>query len=90
MCTPNDLPDVLFFVKMEEKYIMNGQSYDISKKEKFALLVLIFTYTARAILRKVSNISLSSNNCTRTWLLNGSETVGDLVLIQTSLFLLCK
>ena len=25
-----------------------------------------------------------------TWPLNGSEAVGDLVLIQTSLFLLCK
>ena len=89
MCTPKDLPDVLFFVKMEEKYIMSGQSYDISKKEKFALLLAISTCTARAILRKVSNITLSSNNCTRTWLLNGSEAGGDLVLIQTSLFLLC-
>ena len=76
MCTPNDLPDALFFAKMEEKYIMNGQSYDISKKEKFALLVLIFTYTARAILRKVSNITLSANDCTHTWLLNGSEAGG--------------
>ena len=28
--------------------------------------------------------------CSVTWPLNGIETGGDLVLIQTSLFLLCK
>ena len=28
--------------------------------------------------------------CSVTWPLNGSEAGGDLVLIQTSLFLLCK
>ena len=43
---------------MAKTYLINGQSYDILKKEKFTLLLLIFTYTARAILREVSNVPL--------------------------------
>ena len=46
--------------------------------------------TAGQIILCVVTIDNFAVVCSVTWFLNGSEAGGDLVLIQTSLLLLCK
>ena len=60
--------------------------YKVSRKEmsQFALNSL------KKILKRKKSIDHFTVLCSVIWPMNGSEAGGDLVLIQTSLLLLCK
>ena len=51
--------------------------------------MVIMTVEKAFACRLVKNLGLD-HVCSVTWPLNGSEAEGDLVLMQTSLLLLCK